>query len=127
LNGNVAARGIPGSYYALEREWQAGDTIYFTLPMRLRPSRYRGLDAVSGCERYAFEWGPLLLGVVGSLDSRGRYLLIDQDPERPETWATPVDGKPGHFNVRGKPGYTLIPYYEIGDEVFTCYPIFRKA
>jgi len=29
--------------------------------------------------------------------------------------------------VRGKPECSLIPYYEIRDEVFTCYPIFRKT
>jgi hypothetical protein len=127
LNGNLVAQGVPGSYCTLEREWQAGDTIHFSLPLRLRATRYRGLDAVSGCERYAYEWGPLLLGVVGRLDARGRYLLIDQDPVKPETWAVPVDGKPGHFSVRDKPGCTLIPYFEIGDEVFTCYPIFRKT
>jgi uncharacterized protein len=127
LNGSVTARAIPGSYCLLEREWQAGDTLHFTLPMRLRPSRYRGLDTVSGCERYAFEWGPLLLGAVGRLNARGRYLLINQDPEKPETWATPIEEKPGHFAVSGKPECTLVPYHEIGDEVFTCYPIFPKT
>ena len=126
VNGRAAATGVSGSYCTLEREWQNGDAITFTLPMRLRASRYRGLDAVTGCERYAFEWGPLLLGAVGRLDARGRYLLIDHDPERPETWAVPMDGKPGHFSVQGKPDCTLVPYYEIGDEVFSCYPIFQK-
>ena len=127
LNNNVVAHGIPGNYCVLQREWQAGDTIRFVLPMRLRASQYRGLDAVSGCERFAFEWGPLLLGAVGRLDARGRYLFIEQDPEKPETWTAPIDGKPGHFSVQGKPECTLITYYEIGDEVFSCYPIFRKG
>ena len=125
LNGSTVGHGIPGSYYTLEREWRAGDSLCLTFPLCLRSSRYRGLDAVSGYERYAFEWGPLLLGAVGRLDARGRYLLIDQDPENPEVWAIPMEGKPGHFSVRDKPGCTLVPYYEIGDEVFTSYPIFR--
>ena len=75
LNGSQAARGRPGSYSVLEREWQAGDKIRLRLPLGLRASRYRGFDTVSGCERYAFEWGPLLLGAVGRLDSPGAVIF----------------------------------------------------
>jgi uncharacterized protein len=126
VNGITAARGLPGSYCVLDREWQAGDVVHFAIPIHLRASRYHGLDAVKDCERYAFEWGPLLLGVVGKLDARGRYILINQNPEHPETWADAIVGKPGHFTVRGKPDCSLVPYYEIGDEVFSCYPVFPK-
>jgi uncharacterized protein len=127
LNGSLVGRGIPGSYLVLERAWRVGDSICFTLPLWLRPSRYKGLDAISGCERYAYEWGPLLLGVTGPLNARGRYLQIEQDPQKPDDWAMPVDGKPGHFHIQDKPGCALVPYSEIGDEVFTCYPIFQKT
>jgi uncharacterized protein len=126
LNGSNLGRGIPGSYLVLEREWLSGDKICFKLPLWLKPTRYKGLDAVSGCERYAYEWGALLLGVTGALNARGRYLQIHQDPEKPGEWAVPMDGKPGHFYIKDKPGCCLVPYSEIGDEVFTCYPIFQK-
>ena len=126
VNGKEVAKGAPGTYCALDRTWRNGDTIELSLPLPLRPRRYTGLDSVVGFERYAIERGPLLLGCVGSLDSHGRFVEIDQDPTEPATWLQPVNGQPGHFHVKGKPGYQFMPYHEIQDQVFTCYPIFRK-
>ncbi len=57
----------------------------------------------------------------------GRYMLIDQDLENPEAWAIPIEGKPGYFSVTDKPDFIPVSYYEIGDEVFTSYPIFQKT
>ena len=125
LNGKECAPGTPGSYCALERTWLSGDTVTLTLPMTVRGSRYRGSDGVAGFDRYAYERGPLLLAFAGRLDSHGKYMEMDHDPSRPQDWAIPVKGKPGHYTVRGKPGVELKPYYEIQDEMFTCYPIFK--
>jgi hypothetical protein len=33
-----------------------------------------------------------------------------------------VGGSPLHFSLRGSPGKKLMPYYQISDEKFTCYP-----
>ena len=124
VNGEVVGAGTPASYYPLARTWQDGDRVTFTLPMGLRSTRYHGADGIPGFDRYAIEYGPLLLGVVGKLDFRGKYVQIAQDPAKPSAWMQPVPGKAGHFKVAGKPGYEFMPYYEIQDELFTCYPAF---
>lgn len=123
LNGAQIATGAPGTYLALSRAWQPGDRLSFTLPMPLRASRYQGLDGVPGFERWAVEYGPLLLGLAGPLDFMGRYARIPHDPARLAEWLEPVPGKPGHFTIAGKPGYEYLPYHEIAEQVFTCYPV----
>jgi DUF1680 family protein len=123
LNGELINTGAPGSYCAICRVWQDGDTLSFTFPMGLRLTKYTGADAVRGFDRYAIEYGPLLLGLVGSLDLGGKYMRIQQDPGDTARWLKPVSGKPGHFTIVGKPGYEYMPYHEIQDQVFTCYPV----
>ena len=123
LNGEPLTTGVPGSYCPIRRAWRDGDTLSFTLPMGLRVTKYTGADAVRGFDRYAIEYGPLLLGLVGSLDLAGKYMRVQQDPSHPERWLEPVPGQAGHFTIPGKPGYEYMPYYEIQDQVFTCYPV----
>jgi uncharacterized protein len=89
----------------------------------LRVTKYTGADALPGSNRYAIEYGPLLLGLVGSLDLAGKYMRIPHDPGSPAGWLEPVPGITGHFTIRGKPGYEYMPYHEIQDQVFTCYPV----
>lgn len=124
VNGEPVGSGSAGSYLNLARVWQDGDCVTFDLPMPLRISPYQGLDSVPGFERCAVEFGPLLLGLTGPFDFMGRYTRISQSPARPEDWLTPVPGKPGHFAIAGRPGYEYMPYHEIQDQVFTCYPLF---
>jgi DUF1680 family protein len=126
VNGEEVAVGEPGTYCVLTRTWCPGDVVTFDLPMPLRVTRYVGADQVPGMERYAVEYGPLLLGVVGNLDLRGKFIGIQADPANPAGWLLPVAGKPGHFTVLGKPGYEYVPYHEIQDELFTCYPVISK-
>jgi uncharacterized protein len=123
LNGDPIETGLPGSYCAIRRAWQNGDTLSFTLPRRLRLTKYTGADIVRGFDRYAIEYGPLLLGLVGSLDMGGKYIRIAQKPEDVESWLEPVPGKAAHFTIAGKPGYEYMPYHEIQDQIFTCYPV----
>ncbi|HEX2999996.1 MAG TPA: beta-L-arabinofuranosidase domain-containing protein [Armatimonadota bacterium] len=125
VNGKEAATGTPGTYCTLEREWRKGDTISFTIPMALRLSRYTGMDKVPGAERYALEYGPMLLGVVGPLNSRGRFIQLPHRAENPASWLEPIPGKPGHFRVQGDARYEYMPYHEIQEQMFTCYPILR--
>jgi hypothetical protein len=123
INGQYAAQGSPGTYCALTRTWSDGDTVTFTLPLGFRSTKYHGADTVPGFDRYAIEYGPILLGVVGNLDFRGKYMRIFHDPLNPADWLIPIPGKPGHFSIQDKPGYELMPYYEIQDELFSCYPV----
>ena len=125
VNEDAAVQGSPGSYVTLDRNWRTGDTVRFTLPMQLKLTRYTGLDKIEGHERFALEYGPVLLALVGS-DSAvlkaagGRHedilRQIKQDPERPL-----------HFTVDGHPEFRYIPYWQVVTEPFTCFPAIDLA
>lgn len=123
LNQAPIAMGVPGSYCAIDREWADGDQITFKLPLELRVTRYQGADTIPGFDRYAIEYGPLLLALTGPLDFKGKYIRINQDPDTAMDWLEPVPGKPGHFWIKGRAGYSYMPYYEVEDQVFSCYPV----
>lgn len=122
VNSEVFATGQPGSYVTLARAWSTGDTITFTVPMELRLTRYVGLDKIDGHERFALEYGPVLLALVGSDNAvlklrggtRAEDILkqVQADPDRPL-----------HFNVDHHPEYAYIPYWKVLNEPFTCFPI----
>lgn len=121
VNGTAAAAGAPGTYAAIERQWASGDAITFTLPMEFRLTRYGGTDQIPGHERFALEYGPVLLALVGSAcavlrvrGASGHAGILRQlkpDPERPL-----------QFTIDGQPEYRYVPYWQVVSEPFTCYP-----
>jgi DUF1680 family protein len=119
VNGAKAATADPASYITLDRTWSNGDIITFPLPMELKLTRYIGLDKIEGHERFALEYGPILLVLVGSdsavlkIDGVGQ---IKPDPDRPL-----------HFNIDGHPDYSYIPYWNVLSEPFTCFPVIDRA
>lgn len=121
VNGQVAGSGQPGTYLALDRKWSDGDRIEFSLPAKIRATRYAGSDQVSGHARYSLEYGPILLAAIGSpnitLALKGRH-----NSEDLAEFLEPVDGVPLHFSLRGDPNQKFIPYWQVSDEEFTCYP-----
>jgi hypothetical protein len=126
VNREPAVSGDPGSYVTLDRKWSTGDTIRFTLPMQLKLTRYTGLDKIEGHERFALEYGPVLLALVGSSSAvlkvpggkKHEEILqqIKQDPFRPL-----------HFSIDGNPGFSYMPYWQVVTEPFTCYPVIDLA
>jgi hypothetical protein len=126
VNNEAAISGNPGSYLTLSRTWTTGDTIHFTLPMQLKLTRYTGLDKIEGHERFALEYGPILLALIGSSSAvlklpggkRHEEILdhIKQDPDRPL-----------HFAIEGNPEFTYVPYWQVITEPFTCYPVIDLA
>jgi DUF1680 family protein len=125
VNGKLAATGKPGSYVGLDRTWNSGDTIAFTLPMGFRLTRYTGLDKIEGHERYALEYGPILLAIEGSEDAR-----LKAQGARAEDFAkqlTPRFGQPLHFEIAGNPEHHYAPYFAIKNDPFTCYPVIDPA
>jgi len=121
VNGKSAGSGKPGSYVALDRKWADGDSIEFTLPASIRVKRYNGEDQIPGKSSYSVEYGPILLAAVGSSKvdlavekGKGAASLADH--------LEPVAGSPLHFTVRGNPGQSFMPYWQISAEEFTCYP-----
>jgi DUF1680 family protein len=126
VNKEAGVSGKPGSYVTLDRTWSTGDFVTFTLPMQLKLTQYTGLDKIEGHERFALEYGPILLALVGSDSAvlkvasgkRHEDILerIKQDPFRPL-----------HFSIEGHPDFTYIPYWQVVTEPFTCYPVIDLA
>lgn len=122
VNGKVEGSGKPGSYVTLDRQWSDGDQLTFNLPAAMRVNKYKGVDQIAGKTRYAVEYGPILMaalgeGVVDLTLSKG------SDPESLGRHLDSVSGEPLHYTVRGNPGRKLMPYFQVADEYFTCYPV----
>ena len=121
VNGKPAGAGKPGTYLPLKRQWSDGDTIEFTLPAAIRVKRYTGSDQIAGKSRYSVEYGPILLAAVGSSQVE---LSLDKghSEEHLADHLEKIEGSPLHFAVRGNPGQKFMPYWQVSDEEFTCYP-----
>ena len=115
-----------GHICGLERVWADGDTVSFRLPLGLRTHRYEGEDKIPGAERYAVEYGPLLLACVGPLE--GGVPRIPHDPARPADWLKPDPRRPLHFRIAGVATHYFAPYWQLSHaEPFTCYPVMTRA
>ena len=125
VNGKIAAAGKPGSYVALDRTWKSGDSVAFTLPMGFRLTRYTGMDKIAGSERYALEYGPILLAVANSDEARLRFSGAAIESFTKQLKAVP--GQPLCFTVDGNPDHRYMPYFAIKEETFTCYPVIEKS
>ena len=121
VNGNIIGSGRPGTYLAINRQWSDGDVIGFDLPAAIRVRRYNGRDQVAGSPRYSVEYGPILLAAIGASTVN---LVVDKGREAEHLAAhlEPVQGSPLHFTVRANAGQKFMPYWQISDEEFTCYP-----
>ena len=121
MNGKPAGVGKPGTYLPLKRQWSDGDTIEFTLPVAIRVKRYTGSDQMAGKSRYSVEYGPILLAAVGSSQVE---LSVDKGhgAEHLADRLEKIEGSPLHFTIRGNPGQKFMPYWQVSDEEFTCYP-----
>jgi DUF1680 family protein len=119
VNGADGVIGKPGSYLTLSRTWKAGDTIRFKLPMGFRLTKYVGLDKMEGCDRYALEYGPVLLALIGSDSAR---LKVKGSPDELVKLLREDEFHPLHFHIDGHPEWSYIPYWKVLTEPFTCYP-----
>jgi hypothetical protein len=119
VNGAVAATGKPGSYAVISRTWKDGDTVAFTLPMDFKLTKYEGAEQFDQ-ERYALEYGPILMAVVGPMDEQkgAQLALATQEIVK---HLKPKAGQPLHFAIEGSP-CEYIPYWQVTDQIFTCFP-----
>lgn len=120
VNGSVVTTGQPGSYAEIDRVWKDGDIVSFTLPIELSLTRYTGADQIPGKQRYAVEYGPILLALIGPPD---RTLLVKG--KYPDDLLNQIHAKPGeplHFLVEHNPGVEWMPYWKVETESFTCLP-----
>ncbi len=94
-----------------------GDVVSFELPMPFRLTRYAGVDQDKRGDRYALERGPILLALEGASE-------LPLAPNALVGRLAPVREAPLHFSVKGVPGCTFLPYWEIQDQPFTCFPVY---
>jgi uncharacterized protein len=126
VNGKTAGKNGPGTYLELNRVWSTGDSFEFVLPATVRVKRYEGADQIPGKTRYSCEFGPILLAAVGS----AKLDIAVEGKQQADQFARslePAENTPLHFAVRGNPDVRLVPYWEIVNEEFTCYPAVRGA
>ena len=120
VNGKTILSGNPGTYVTLSRQWKNGDVISFTLPMGFRMTEYSGEDKEYH-GHYALEYGPILMAYV-NLKGEKEKLSLQISPDKLIKNLKPVPGKPLHFIVSGISDFIFMPYFEVQDEPFTCFP-----
>jgi DUF1680 family protein len=125
VNDQPLATGKPGTYVTLDRSWQDGDRIALTLPMGFTLTRYEGVDRDLRHERYALQYGPILMALRDSADAKLEPALA-MPPDGLIPALAPIAAKPLHFAVRGAPSCEYLPYWEVGDEAFSAYPVIGK-
>lgn len=121
VNGKIEANGAPGGFVALHRVWTDGDTISFTLPAQLKMTQYEGIDQIPGKQRYGFEFGPILLAAVGADDI---LLSVANGKEHQDLLKQikPCSGQPLHFIIDQNFHAELMPYWQVTNQPFTCFP-----
>ncbi len=139
INGRpIEAMADPGSYLALRRTWQNGDTITLRLPMELRQESLPGDDSA-----IAALYGPLVLAAdLGAGPPDGPQRVVHGRPTEPKDIpaSSPLPRSPGardavvkqwiqiesraelRFGVAGESAkYQLLPMYQIGDQRYSIY------
>lgn len=122
VNNSATTAGEPGSFLVLDRVWSNGDTVTFTLPAEFALAEYTGVDKIPGHKRYSLTYGPLLYAAVGS---KNTVLQVPSGspPEALIHQLKPKPGSPLHFTVAGNPNTELMPYWQVDEEEFTCFPV----
>ncbi|MGO9271773.1 MAG: beta-L-arabinofuranosidase domain-containing protein [Terriglobia bacterium] len=121
VNGKPAAKGRQASYVVLDRTWAEGDNVSFTLPAALSVERYTGMDQIPDHERYAVSFGPILLAAVGAPEIRLRLENVKQ-PDDLLKHLKPKPGQALHYLVEHNPGVEFMPYWQVDQEPFNCFP-----
>jgi DUF1680 family protein len=120
VNGQRAASGAAGTYVSLSRVWSPGDVITFELPVQLTATRYTGVDRSEGRERYALEYGPILMAALAEPDAD----IIPQGVSDAVELVSHLEKSSQqrlHFMTAGT-SVDWVPYFEVDAESFSCFP-----
>lgn len=125
VNGKKIGTGRAGTYFTISRRWQAGDKITFTLPATMRLDKYTGVEPGFESGHYCLRYGPVMMASVSTAtgDSASQVSAINASARSLIGKLKPIAGRPLHFMVDGTPGVEVMPYFEVGDEAFSCYPL----
>jgi hypothetical protein len=123
INGRKSAVGRPGTYVSLSRKWQNGDRIQFTLPMGLKATAYNGFDTIPYCNRYAVEYGPILLALTGKKEAP--HIIAGTSDITNDLIADAT--RPLHFSIVNNADYQFVPYWQLdSSQKFTVFTIVKK-
>jgi DUF1680 family protein len=122
VNGKKEATGKPGTYATLSRKWKEGDKIDFTLGIGLHFTKYEGEDKDAQYDRYAAEYGPILLAHTNQQNDARVVPLANL-----ENKLIPDSAHPLHFTVAGDAEHSFVPYWLLNYEQFAVYPILKPA
>lgn len=114
INGRFEGHGKPGSYDVIDRIWFDGDKVEVMLEFSFRLTKYIGFDRDPIYDKYALEYGPLLMALKG-----GTEVYIEGDFIQGLNKLQDGDLS---FQIEGNPGKIYVPYLLINDEEFTVYP-----
>jgi hypothetical protein len=92
----------------------------------VRVTKYVGEAEIEGHDRFAIEYGPILLAVAGDL---GKHIpvQISQDPGQASAWLKPTGNEPLHFRAEGLDSHEIMPYFHLADDqAFTAYPVIGR-
>lgn len=125
VNSEEVSVGTPGSYLVLDRAWVEGDNITFTLPIAHSLIKYEGADQIEDHIRYGLMYGPILMAVTGP--NEAVFTVVGSGPEALFDLLQPVEGSQLNFMIENYPGYTLMPYWQVGHKTFTSVPVIDVA
>ncbi len=121
VNGKKIVSGNPGTYVTIDRQWKNGDAISFTLPMNFSLTKYIGAESDAKHEHYALEYGPILMAYA-SMKGEAENIMLPVSSAELIKSLNPVAGKPLHFTINGNSNFEYMPYLEVQNESFTCFP-----
>ena len=89
------------------------------MEQRWKSTKYSGADEIRYKERWAVEYGPLLLAAGG----RGG-VTVNMDPNDPGAWLKRISQN--RFKLCGCNNREYLVYMDIDDEPFVVYPIVER-
>ncbi len=125
VNGREVGTGKPGSYFEIDRKWNNGDLISFTVPMDFKVTKYTGLEKGYEENHFAVEYGPILMAMVG-VKGKKFDIGVKATAESIRQMLKPVPGKPLHFTIEGSTEFEYRPYFEVQEEPFSCFAEFFR-
>jgi hypothetical protein len=140
LNGSPVAAGMPGERVTINRFWQKGDLLSFTLPYDPRFIKYTGADQpLDGTSRYTMLCGPVLMAYTDPRCTEGPA-FFPKDPEKElDRYIPRINMEVDELlaNLKADPDnqlrYTVpgtenifVPYWEAPDEGFSCVPVIGR-